>query len=291
MKFGTYFAYWEQEWDAEYARYCDKAARLGFDILEVAAASLAEMGDPELENLRAAASDNGIECTACIGLPAQYDVSSASHEIRQAGLDYLRRIIAGMEKAGIRKLGGIIYSYWPCDYSKPVDKPGARARSIESVRKIAGFAADHGVTLMLEVVNRFEQYLINDAAEAKAFVDEAGSDNVKAMLDCFHMNIEEDSMGGAIKTVGKQLGHFHIGECNRKVPGKGRMPWDEIGGALRDIGYDGAVVMEPFVRMGGRVGSDIRVWRDLSGGADEAGLDKAIGEALQFVKSKFLLYG
>ncbi|MDY3751457.1 MAG: dolichol monophosphate mannose synthase, partial [Christensenella minuta] len=37
MKFGTYFAYWEREWDADYASYCEKAAGLGFDVLEVAA--------------------------------------------------------------------------------------------------------------------------------------------------------------------------------------------------------------------------------------------------------------
>ncbi len=59
-------------------------------------------------------------------------------------------------------------------------------------------------------------------------------------------------MGGAIRTAGKHLGHFHTGECNRRVPGKGRMPWHEIGTALKDIAYQGAVVMEPFVKTGGR---------------------------------------
>ncbi len=66
------------------------------------------------------------------------------------------------------------------------------------------------------------------------------------------------------------------------------MDWDAIGRGLRDIQYDGAVVMEPFVRMGGTVGSDIKVWRDMSHHADEAALDREIGEALRFVKGKFL---
>ena len=65
------------------------------------------------------------------------------------------------------------------------------------------------------------------------------------------------------------------------------MPWDEMGKALQDISYDGAVVMEPFVRPGGTVGSDIKVWRDLSGSADEQKLDADIKEALQFVRQKF----
>ena len=94
-------------------------------------------------------------------------------------------------------------------------------------------------------------------------------------------------MGGAIRKTGDMLGHFHVGECNRKVPGKGRMPWAEMGCALRDIGYNECVVMEPFVRMGGGVGADVKVWRDLSGGADEAKLDEDIRESLVFLKKQF----
>ena len=287
MKFGTYFAYWEQEWQGDYIAYCDKVAGLGFDILEIAAAPLANMKDEDLAGLKAAAEKNGLELTACIGLTKEYDVSSKEEEVRQAGLAYLRAIILGMEKAGIHKLGGIIYAYWPCDYAKPVDKTATRAKSIESVRETADFAKQHGVTLMLEVVNRFEQYLLNDAAEAVDFAKEVDRENVKVMLDCFHMNIEEDHLGDAIRHAGKYLGHFHVGEANRKVPGKGHMPWAEMGQALNEIGYTGGVVMEPFVRMGGTVGSDIKVWRDLSGGASDEELDADIGESLQFLRKAF----
>ena len=110
---------------------------------------------------------------------------------------------------------------------------------------------------------------------------------MKLMLDTFHMNIEEDSIGGAIRMAGKRLGHFHTGECNRRVPGAGRMPWHEIGCALRDIGYDGAVVMEPFVRRGGQIGTDIRIWRDLPEGESLTTLDAGAAQALAF--SRFVL--
>lgn len=76
-------------------------------------------------------------------------------------------------------------------------------------------------------------------------------------------SVQPESMGG----------HFHTGECNCKVPGKGCIPWCEIRKALHDIGYNGGVVMEPFVRMGGTVGSDIKVWRDISCEANEAKVD------------------
>ena len=80
----------------------------------------------------------------------------------------------------------------------------------------------------------------------------------------------------------------HRCQKNRKLPGQGSLPWGEIGQALRDIGYTGGVVMEPFVLQGGQVGKDIKVWRDLSGGADEKQLDRAAAAALDVLKRNFL---
>ena len=98
-----------------------------------------------------------------------------------------------------------------------------------------------------------------------------------------------DNISDAIECAGDYLGYMHVGESNRKVPGKGHLPWKEIGIALKKIGFDGNIVMEPFVKMGGQVGSDIKVWRDLSDGADEIKLDKDIKESLIFLKNKFLI--
>ena len=286
MKIGTYFAYWAQEWKVDYFQFIDKAKQAGFDVLEVSSGILS-LSDDELTALRDAAKKAGLILTLCLGLTKDMDVSSSDPAICRKGIDYMKRLFVAMDKADIRKAGGIIYAYWPCDYSQPVDKSAVRERSISSVREMADAAAAFGIELEIEVVNRFEHFLINDANEAVQYVKDVARPNVRVMLDCFHMNIEEDNMGDAIRFVGEYLGHFHIGECNRKVPGKGHMPWDELGQALRDINYQGYVVMEPFVKMGGGVGSDIKVWRDLSEDADEAKMDAEIAESVRFIHSKF----
>lgn len=287
MKIGTYFAYWEKEWDVDFFPYIEKVAGLGFDILEISGGGLADLPDDKVIALKEEAKRCNIMLTACIGLPARYDVSSEDEETRQRGIAYMKKIFDKMELADIRQIGGIIYAYWPVDYSRPVRKEIAREISIRSVRELADYAKPKNITLTLETVNRFEQYLFNDAKEATQFVKDTDRDNVKVMLDSFHMNIEEDSFYDAIVSTGEYLGHFHIGEPNRKVPGKGRMPWEEIGRALHTIHYDGTVVMEPFVRMGGGVGSDIKVWRDLSDDADDAKLDSDIAESCRFCKKVF----
>lgn len=284
MKYGIYYAYWEQEWAADYRRYIEKVAKLGFDILEIAATPIPGYSEKQMAELKACAAANGIILTAGHGPSASQNLASPDPAVRANAKAFFIDVLKRLQKMDIHTIGGALYSYWPVDYTKPIDKEGDWARSVESVREVAAVAGDCGVAYCLEVLNRFEGYLLNTAEEAVEFVKQVDDPNAKVMLDTFHMNIEEDSIGGAIRTAGPWLGHFHTGECNRRVPGKGRTPWREIREALRDIGYDGTVVMEPFVRMGGTVGSDIKVWRDMSQGATEAELDRDARESVDFLR-------
>ena len=95
-------------------------------------------------------------------------------------------------------------------------------------------------------------------------------------------------MCGAIRNAGDMLGHVHVGENNRKLPGMNNsLDWAGIGQALRDIHYDKGVVMEPFLFRGGDVGYSCRVWRDLSNGATQEQLDEYLKTSLKFLKEKF----
>lgn len=284
MKYGIYYAFWEHRWGVDYLPYVPKVKKLGFDCLEVSAASFPETSIEEMKQLKQAAEDNGILLTAGYGPQADEDVASDDPAVVENGLKMYRNRFEKMEAAGIRYIGGALYTYWPVDYSKPVDKPATRARAVEGTARAARIAQEYGITIGLEVMNRFEGYLINTAQECVDFIHDVGEDNVKVMLDTFHMNIEEDSFRQAILTAGELLGHLHVGEANRRLPGQGRLPWDEIGGALQEIGYDGTVVMEPFIMEGGQIGQEVKVWRDLSAGATVAQMDQMAADSVRFLK-------
>lgn len=281
-KVGIYYAFWTHDWNADFVPFISKVRTLGFDVLEVNSDTVANMTPAERARLRNAAADHGIALTACIGLPKKYDVASADAATRKLGVAFLVKQATALADTGIGELGGIVYGHWPG--SLPPDRPDRRSfrdRSIASMKQVMKTARDVGVVFHMEVVNRFEQYLLNTAAEAVAYCLEVDSPNCKVLLDTFHMNIEEDSFAGAIRTAGKLLGHVHLGETNRRAPGRGKMPWDEIFGALKAIRFGGSVVMEPFLMPGGEVGRDIKVFRDLKGTLD---LDAEAGRACRFVK-------
>ena len=281
-KVGIYYAYWTHNWDADFVPFVSKVKKLGFDVLEVNSGTVANMNAAERDRLRSAAEKHGIELTACIGLPKKFDLASPVASTRKRGIAFLKKQAKALAATGIRELGGIIYSYWPGSLpAGETNKAPYWKRSVKSMREAIKTAEDCGVLFHMEVVNRFEQYMMNTAAEAVRYCREIGSPNCKVLLDTFHMNIEEDSFRGAIKTAGKYLGHVHIGETNRRAPGRGKMAWDEIFGALKSIRYKGSIVMEPFLMPGGEVGRDIKVFRDLRDGLN---LDKEAGRACRFVK-------
>lgn len=287
MKYGIYFAYWEKEWNADQKSYISRVKKLGFDVLEISCAMLKAISTQELMEMKKMAANAGITLTAGYGPGANENLASANEDVVKNAVAFYTDILKKLEILEIHTLGGGIYSYWPVDYTRPIDKAGDWERSVKNVRTVGKIAGECGVDYCLEVLNRFEGYLLNTCAECKAFVEQVDVPAVKIMLDTFHMNIEEDSMVEAILLAGDRLGHFHVGENNRRLPGKGGMPWYEIGSALRAIGYDKNIVMEPFVRNGGGVGSDIKVWRDLSKGATDEMLDQDAAASVAFLKNVF----
>jgi D-psicose/D-tagatose/L-ribulose 3-epimerase len=280
---GIHFGYWTQYWDVDQLPFVEKARKTGFDILEVRAQKIARMSKAELDALKGAAADAGLELTYSIGMTEDMDMVSEDASVRKNGVTLLQNLCRNMKHMGGKIMAGINYSSWPRKLLPGEDKKAATDRAIEGVREAIKAAEDCGVIFCLEVVNRFEHFIMNTAAEGIAFAKRVESPNCKILLDTFHMNIEEDSFRDSILESKGWLGHFHLGETNRRPPGFGRMPWPEIFGALREIDYQGAVVMEPFLLPGGEVGRDISVYRDLLANDDP---DYLVTRSVQFVRSE-----
>jgi D-psicose/D-tagatose/L-ribulose 3-epimerase len=280
---GMHFGYWTQYWDSDPLLFVERAQKCGFDILEVNAPKITRMSAAERDKLKEAAANAGIGLTYSIGLTADMDMLSEDAATRKKGITFLQNISLAMNQMGGAIMAGINYSCWPRRPLPGEDKQVLTDRAVEGVREAIKVAEDCGVLFCVEIVNRFEHFLMNTAAEGIAFAERVGSPNCKIHLDTFHLNIEEDSIGDAILEAGSCLGHFHLGEPNRRPPGRGRMPWAEIFGALREINYEGALVMEPFLVPGGDVGRDIAVYRYLPGSDN---LDGEAIRSVQFVRSE-----
>lgn len=289
-KFGIFMNFWENDWNAEHVKYIQKAAAIGYDVLEFQAQPLLDIPDSKLTEMKAVADDCGIELTYSLGLDKKYDISSSDEGVRLGGVEYLKNIMAKVRLMNGKIISGVSYAGWGVpDYD--FDKQTLRANSLKSMKEILKYAADASIMYAVEAVNRFEGVVLNTAAEAVSYVEELDCSNVGVLLDTYHMNIEEASISEAIHTAGEYLVGFHTGENNRSAPGRGHLDWDEIFKALSDVKYTGRIVCEPFVVSGGQVGRDIYVWRNLLADTSEHSLDAEAKYILDFQKSMAFKYG
>lgn len=120
------------------------------------------------------------------------------------------------------------------------------AYAVESVKAAALYAEEKGIALAIEPINRYETFLINNVNQALRFISEVGSEAVKLHLDTFHMNIEEPDPSEAIRKAGNLLVNVHIADSNREAVGHGHIDFKSIMRALKDIGYQRALTLEPL---------------------------------------------
>lgn len=288
-KYGVHYAAWGNEWDVDIKERICLASQAGFDDLEVTPPSyIAELDLPKMDELKKCAEDHGIEISWCIGFPKKYDMASEDEAVRRQGIEYTKHMLEAISKMDGKILSGILYSSWPYDFSYIPDKEKTWKLALESVKECVKTAEDYGITYAIELVNRFEQFLLNSVDEGLKFVKQVDSPNCKLLLDMFHMGIEETSSPEAIRKAGQYLAHLHVCQNNREIPAPcDNVPWEQIGKAVKEIGYTGRIVMEPFVIKGGPVGKDINMWRNLLPDISKENISRELEKGLGFIKEIF----
>ena len=275
-KIGIHLSYWQESWSDALISIFERVRAAGFDVAELPLLNPQAMDFP---SLAAALTEAGLNASCGTGLGPETDITSPDPAVRSAGLAHLRACLDGAARLGSPLLGGVTYAPW--GFFPRDDQDERRARCIDSVAEAAAYGESVGVCLCLEVLNRFEGYLLNTVEQGLAMLVDVGHPNLKLHLDTFHMNIEEDNIADAIRMAGNQLGHFHCVANNRKAPGRGHLDWDAIRSALQAIDYRGFLVAESFVNPAGQVGRDLFIWRYL---VDN--LDANAAEIADFLRKK-----
>ena len=271
---GIHLSYWQTRWDDDLLPLVGKAHQAGFDVAEF---PLLHPTSLDYSALRSRLDDLGMLASCGTGLGQDTDITHPDSAIRQQGLAFLRACLEGASRLGSPGLGGVTYAPWGIF---PEEDWGIRRkRCIASLKEAVKIAHDNNVVIHMELLNRFEGYLINTVEQGLAIIEEVDSNYLKLHLDTFHLNIEADQIGDEIRKAGQHLGHFHLVANNRKIPGAGHIPWDQVRSALKEIGYQGFLVAETFLNPAGEVGRGLYIWRSLA-----EDLDSAAKQAAEFIK-------
>lgn len=272
MRFGVNAWVWTSPvTTAELESLAPRVAAMGFDWIEVPLERLSDL-DPArgAEIIRAA----GLGVSACAAMGPDRDLIHPDAAIRENGMAYVRGAVDAAHALGASNLIGPMYSAVGRTWQQtPEEREADLQTLVTNLRTLAEYAGERGVTLCLEPLNRFETSFINLASQAIEVVDRVNHSACQIMLDTFHMNIEEKSLGNAIRAVGKRLRHVHACENDRGAPGSGNVAWAEVARALRDIGYDGPVVIESFTSKVKSIARAAAIWRTFAPTQDDLARD------------------
>lgn len=245
---------------AELERTLANTREAGFGLIEF---SYLDPANVDIGRLARRIADLGLGVAISIGLPADGDISSVDKAVAARGVDILNNTIALTRDLGGQKVGGILSASHGLQVEAPTRDQWNR--SAATLAKVADTAKAAGVTLNLEIVNRFESNLLNTAAQGLAFIEDTGSDNIFLHLDTFHMNIEEADVGMAIRHAAGKIGYVHIGESHRGFLGTGNIDFAAVFDALTAIGYSDDLSFESFSSeiVDENLSKKTAIWRNL----------------------------
>jgi len=257
MKIGLNLLLWTGTVTEEHFSLIGKIKEWGYDGVEIPFFDLTPRNYIALGNYL---DDIELERTAVTVCTDEENPIGQTRELRQAGLDRIKRAVDCCTAAGATHLVGPIHSaIGVFTGAGPTADEWKWGKEI--LGQAAEYASENNVILVFEPLNRFECYFANCVADAARFCREVNHPHLKMMFDTFHANIEEKDFTQAIHDCADQMGHVHISESDRSTPGEGNVPWDETFRALKEVNYDGWLTIEAFGLALPEIAAATKIWR------------------------------
>ncbi|MCH2590570.1 MAG: sugar phosphate isomerase/epimerase [Planctomycetales bacterium] len=278
MKYGMNLLLWATAVDESHDGILEQIKEIGYDGVEV---PIFEHDAAAFQRLGGKLDELGLERTAVTVSTGDANPISPDSSVRAEAVTRLKGAVDMCELVGAPMLCGPYHSALG-EFSGAMPSEEEWANGKATLREVADYAGEKGVTLVLEYLNRFELYFLNSAADCARFVREVDHPNLRMMYDTFHANIEEKDITEAVKSCIDVCAHVHISENDRSTPGSGGVDWDTSFAALKEVGYEGWMVVEAFGLSLPDLAAATKIWRRMYESEQQLATD-----ALAFMKSRW----
>jgi sugar phosphate isomerase/epimerase len=120
----------------------------------------------------------------------------------------------------------------------------AVAQFTELLKRMGPIAAEYGITVVIEPLNKNECNLVNSVKQGARIARAVNHPNICVLADIYHMALEDEGPESIID-AGPLLRHVHIAEKEGRAR-PGTAPYDFVPyfAALKKIGYSGGISFE-----------------------------------------------
>jgi D-psicose/D-tagatose/L-ribulose 3-epimerase len=277
MQYGLNLLLWTDRLHDGLVPVVERIKALGYDGVEI---PVFELDEPLHRAWGTRLDGLGLARTAVTVRNAGDNPISPSAAVRAAAVDAMRRTLDCCHAVGATVLCGPTHSAIG-EFTGKGPTDDEFRWGVDTMRTVAEHAAQAGVTLAVEYLNRFENYFLTSVAQTVRFVEAVGHPRVRMMYDTFHANIEEKQITAAIRAAAPHTVLVHISENDRSIPGTGHVQWDETFDALAAVGYDGWMVVEAFGLALPNIVAATKIWRRMFPSEDQLAHD-----ALAFMRAQ-----
>lgn len=251
--------------DDRLAALAPRVREWGFDVIEL---PVEQPGDWDPHRAADLLAELGLKATVCLVMPPGRDLVEADPAAVAETQDYLRRVVDVATIVGSPVAAGPAYSSvgrtWRID-----DRPRVYAELRANLRPVAEYAAEHGVRIAVEPLNRYETSLLNTVDQALEALDGLPGEGCGLALDTYHLNIEERNPAQAIRDAGSRIALIQVCGTDRGAPGADHFDWPAFAAAVEDVGYTGPWVIESFTPDNTTIATAASIWRPLAASQDE----------------------
>lgn len=249
----------------------ERARGIGYELLELPVEAPGDWS-PELAAERLAGLGMGARVVGAMG--AGRDL--LDDELVAATQDYLRHCVDVAVTVGSPTVAGPFTARTGRVWRMDAAERSAAVRQLRvGLRPVADYAAERGVTLAIEPLNRYETSLLNtveqalDALEPLLGSGGGSGSGVGLALDAYHLNIEERSPAAAIRAAGSHTVVVQVCGNDRGPAGPDHTDWGAFLDALDAVGYDGPLTLESFTGDNDTIATAASIWRPLAETQDE----------------------
>lgn len=277
VTFGVSTWLWTSPFNRETVALFPKIKSFGYDAVEI------PVEDPSLIDLdlvKRAMADQGLKAIICGAFGPTRDLTHEDPAYHQTCFTYLDSCLEIASELGAGFVAGPMYSaVGKARLVAPEQRKVEWDRAVSNLRKVCRRAGEFGLDLAIETLNRFETDLINTSEDLMRLIGDINEPQAKAVLDGFHLNIEEPDLESAIRRVGDKLIHVQVSENYRGTPGTGQTNWAAWKRGLEAINYRGTISIESFTPQVKELAGAVCIWKPLVPSQD--GFAK---EGLEFLK-------
>jgi D-psicose/D-tagatose/L-ribulose 3-epimerase len=269
MKYGLNLLLWTDRMHEGMVPVVEKVKAIGYDGIEM---PIFELNESLYKQWGERLDAIGLDRTAVTVRGAGDNPISPSATVRAAAVDAMKKTLDCCHAAGVKTLCGPTHSAIG-EFTGTGPTEDEFKWGVDTMRKVAEHAAQAGVTIATEYLNRFENYFLTSVEQTVRFVQAVDHPAVRMMYDTFHANIEEKDLTAAIHAAAPWTVLVHISENDRSIPGTGHVHWDETFDALAAVNYDGWMVVEAFGLALPNIVAATKIWRKMFPSEDQLATD------------------